>query len=75
VATPQHHVKDSVYALEDPTVPGLYIRLDGDRPLLKRLPQACLAPATRAGCAAIARHAVQRLAGTGVLYELVRVDA
>ena len=31
-------LKDSVYAIEDPTVPGPYIRLDGDRPELKPPP-------------------------------------
>ena len=68
-------LKDSVYAIEDPTVPGPYIRLDGDRPKLKRLPQACLAPATRAGLTWIARRSVEQLAGRGILHELVRIDA
>lgn len=70
-----HHLKDSVYALEDPTVPGLYIRLDADTPRLKPLPQSCLMPATAAGRTEIARRASEALAPLGIPHELVRIDA
>lgn len=66
-------LKQPVYALQDPAAPGKYIRLDGDRPRLKPLGQACLAPATAEGLAWLAQRANCRL--QGFTYDLVRVDA
>jgi hypothetical protein len=66
-------LKDSVYTLEDPTVPGLYFRLGGDRPRLTAFRIATLAPATGNCRAALCGRAVAELSNSP--HELVRVDA
>jgi hypothetical protein len=67
----QGKLKDSVYALEDPSVPGLYIRLGNPASLTHRT-QASLAPATFAGRLALCQSAIKRNTPHGTL---VRLDA
>jgi hypothetical protein len=65
-------LKQSVYALQDPAAPGLFIRIQGERPKLKPLHQACIAPATEKGLEWLAKRASCRL--QGCVYDVVRVD-
>ena len=69
---PQHRLKDSVYALEEPNL-GLYLRLTPNAPQVAPLRLASLAPADYGG----RRDLVSRAAAVlqGQVYELVRVDA
>ena len=69
----RYKLKQPVYALQVPEAPGLYIRLDGERPRLTRLQQACLAPAHDKGLAWLAERVNGRLQSTP--HELVRLDA
>lgn len=69
----QHRLKDSVYALEDPGVPGLYFRLGDPRVTLTPRPSATLAPATAQYRVALAARAIPLLSGQP--HELVRLDA
>lgn len=68
-------LKDSVYALEDPGVPGLYFRIakPGQRSTLTAWPQATLAPASPESRAALCGRAVAELSNSP--HELVRIDA
>ena len=68
-------LKTSVYALEDPSVPGLYVRLgaNGERATLTPRLQATLAPNTGAARAALCGRASAQLDGRP--HELVRLDA
>lgn len=69
---PQHRLKDSVYALEEPTL-GLYILFTPDAPRVAPLRQASLAPANPTGRSELVCRAAAVLSGQP--YELVRVDA
>lgn len=66
-------LKDSVYALEDPSVPGLLYRLGGERPTLTPRATATLAPASPAYRAQLCARAVVQL--SGLPHDLVRLDA
>jgi hypothetical protein len=66
-------LKDSVYVLEDPQVPGLYFNLRGERATLKPLRLSTLAPATPYCRIELCAAAVDKL--QGVPHELVRMDA
>lgn len=68
----QFHLKDSVYAVEEPTL-GLFFRLKTPPPRIAPLPLATLAPATLPGRLQLAERAAALL--QGVPHELVRVDA
>ena len=68
----RHRLKKPVYALEIPTVPGLFIRIAGAYPRLRKLPQATLAPATPKGLAWLAERAGAALQGQ--VYEVVRLQ-
>ena len=72
-APPRFTLRQSVYALQDPAAPGLYIRIGNDRPRLSRLPQASIAPATKPDLEWLAKRANRGL--QGVIYDVVRVDA
>lgn len=67
-------LKDAVYALEDPNVPGLYFRigLPGRPSTLTGVSTATLAPATPASRAALCGRAVTQLSNSP--HELVRID-
>lgn len=73
MSTKQFRLKDSVYVLEDPSVPGLYFSLAGERPQLKPLRLSTLAPATPYCRMQLCAAACERL--QGVPHELARVDA
>lgn len=66
-------LKGSVYALEDPSIPGLYIRLGGEAPRLTPRAQATLAPAAPEYRAALCARASIQMSGQP--HELVRLDA
>lgn len=68
----QFHLKDSVYALEEPNL-GLYIRLNKNAPQVGPLRLATLAPATPPCRNELVSRAGAVLAGQP--HELVRIDA
>ncbi len=72
MAYQQHRLKNSVYALEDPSVPGLYISLHGEQPRLTKWRLATLAPAAPQYRAELCAEASARLQGQP--HELVRLD-
>lgn len=63
---------DPVYAVED-AASGIFLKLDGEKPMLVEFCEATTFPATEAGRIA----ASIRLAGlqVGAAYEVVRIDA
>lgn len=64
-------LKDSVYALQEPTT-GEYIAIRGEQPKLVPLHLATTAPVTPQCLGELAQLASQKLAG--IPHELVRVD-
>ena len=68
----QHRLKDSVYALEEPTL-GLYLCLAGETPRVAPLRQASIVPAASSSRAELVCRAAAVLSGQP--YEIVRVDA
>jgi hypothetical protein len=68
-------LKDSVYALEDGAIPGLYYRIGkpGQRSTLTARRFATLAPATADYRAALCGRAIAELSNAP--HELVRLDA
>lgn len=65
-------LKDSVYALQEPTT-GSYIALRGEHPKLAPLHLATIAPVTEECLDELTQLASVKLAG--IPHELVRVDA